>query len=327
MRSRSVVGIVLAATLLLAGCQSSEPAEKAPTGADYPSGPVTMTAGSGPGSGFDLTIRSVVEALEKERIVDVPLPVQNRPGGVGSVFLATMVEQYKGDDHQLAVTSLAMMTNELRGLSKYGYEDVTMIARVMIENFVVVTGPGSRFTDLGSLMAAIKADPAKVRVGAATDDEIPFDLLVSKAGIKPATVNFVPFEGGGAQSAALAKGDIDVAIAGVSEVIGSVKAGELKALGVLAENRLPGLDAPTAREQGLDVTLANWRGIYGPRGMPDFAVAYWKKALGEMVESATWKQIAERNQFTTAFLTGDQFQSYLKKTQADVKTALEQTGN
>ncbi len=73
-----------------------------------------------------------------------------------------------------------------------------------------------------------------------------------------------------------------------------MKSGDLKALGVLAENRLPGLDAPTAREQGLDVTLSNWRGIYGPPDMPQAAVAYWQKALGEMVKSPTWKQIAER---------------------------------
>jgi putative tricarboxylic transport membrane protein len=87
---------------------------------------------------------------------------------------------------------------------------------------------------------------------------------------------------------------------------------------------LPGLDAPTAREQGLDVTLSNWRGLYGPPDMPQFAVAYWQKALGEMVESPTWKQIAQRSQFTTTFMIGDEFETFLAKTQTDVKAALEQ---
>ena len=72
LRIRPTIGALLAASLLLACCQDSEPA---PTGQSYPSGPVTMTAGANPGSGFDVTIRSVVEALEKERIVNVPLPV------------------------------------------------------------------------------------------------------------------------------------------------------------------------------------------------------------------------------------------------------------
>lgn len=166
---KSALGALLAATLVLTGCQDSKPAAATQ---DYPSGPVTMTAGANPGSGFDITIRAVVEALQKERLVDVPLPVQNRPGGIGAQFLATMVEQCRGKDDQVSVTSLSMMMNELRGLSEYGYTDVTMIARLMTEYYVVVTGAGSPYKNLTDVMAAVKADPA-VPIGAATDDQAP----------------------------------------------------------------------------------------------------------------------------------------------------------
>jgi putative tricarboxylic transport membrane protein len=313
----------VAASLVLTGCQDSE---RASAGQDYPSGPVTMTAGANPGSGFDITIRSVVEALQDAHIVDVPLPVENRPGGIGAVFLATMVEKYKGTDDQVSVTSLAMMMNELRGLSEYGYDDVTMIARLITEYYVVVAGPGSPFTTLDAVMTAIKSDPAGVAVGAAIDDQAPFDLLVAAAGGDPSAINYVSFEGGGDQTTALLKGDISVALGGVSEFNSLVKSGDLTALGVLAEERLPGLDAPTAREQGLDVTLSNWRGLYGPPEMPEFAVAYWQKALAEMVESPTWKEIAARNQFTTTFMIGDEFQTFLAETQADLEVALDEAG-
>jgi putative tricarboxylic transport membrane protein len=117
-----------------------------------------------------------------------------------------------------------------------------------------------------------------------------------------------------------------VAIGGVSEFIGQLKSGDLTAVGVLSENPLPGVDAPTARQQGLDVTLSNWRGLYGPPDMPKSAVDYWQKALGEMVQSPTWKQIAQRSQFTTAFMIGDELQSFLAKTQADVKAARAEAG-
>ena len=90
-------------------------------------------------------------------------PVENRPGASGADFLATMVEQYRGDDDQISVTSLAMMMNELRGVSKYGYDDVTMIARLMTEYFVVVTRADSPFKNLGDVMTAIKSDPAGSR--------------------------------------------------------------------------------------------------------------------------------------------------------------------
>lgn len=181
---------MLAASLILTGCQDSE---REAGGARYPSGPVTMTAGANPGSGLDITIRSVVESLQDENIVEVALPVENRPGAAGADFLATMVEQYKGQDDQVSATSLSMMMNELRGKSKYGYDDVTMIARLMTEYFVVVTGPGSPFENLDDVMAEIKADPGRVTVGAATDDEAPFDLLVSAAGGDPSSINYVPW--------------------------------------------------------------------------------------------------------------------------------------
>lgn len=323
MKIRSVVGAVLAASLVLAGCQNAEPSD-AP--GQYPSGPVTMTAGANPGSGFDITIRSVVEALQKENLVDVPLPVQNRPGAIGAVFLATMVEKYKGADDQVSVTSLAMMMNELKGMSKYGYDDVTMIARLITEYYVVVADRDSAFQNLGEVMAAIKADPGKVAVGAATDDQAPFDLLVSAAGGDPATINYVSFEGGGDQTTALLNGDISVAIGGVSEFTSLLTSKDLTGLGVLSEERIPGLDAPTAREQGLDVTLANWRGLYGPPDMPEDAVAYWQEVLGEMVQTPAWTDIAKRNQFTTTFMIGDEFQSFLAETQADLQTALAEAG-
>jgi putative tricarboxylic transport membrane protein len=318
-----LLGIVLAASLVVTACQTSD---QTSGGTTYPSDPITMTAGANPGSGFDLTIRSVVEALQQERLVNVPLPVENHPGGSGADFLATMVEKYRGKDDQVSVTSLSMMINQLRGKSKYGYDDVTMIARLMTEYFVVVVRADAPYRTLGDVLAAVKTDPARLTVGAAHDDEAPFDLLVSASGGQPSSVHYVTHEGGGDQLAALNNGEINVAIGGVSEFITSVKSGKLRALGVLAEDRLPGLDAPTAREQGFDVTLSNWRALYGPPDMPQAAVAYWQKVLGTMVQSAAWKQIADRSQFTTTFMIGDEFHTFLAKTQADVKTALEGAG-
>ena len=323
MKSTAVSTSLAASLLLLSACSDATPSD--PAGEDdYPTGPVTMYAGAGPGSGFDTTIRSVVESLEQEGIVDVELPVENVEGDVGGTLLAQMIEEHEGADDQVAVTSLAMMANELSGLSDYGYDDVTMIARVMTEYFVVVASPESGYTDLAEAMQAVIAGEASV--GAASDDEVPFSLLVAAAGGDPAAVQYAFHEGGAEQSAALLDGTIDIAIAGVSEVIEQIESGDLDALGVLSADPLPGLDAPTAVDQGLDVTLANWRGLYGPPDMPAYAVEYWQDALAEMVESDTWTDIAERDQFTTTYMVGNELDDYLEQTQGDVRTALEETG-
>lgn len=320
----TALGTSLAASLLLLSACSDATPSGADAEDDYPSGPITMYAGAGAGSGFDTTIRSVVASLDEEGIVDVDLPVENVEGDVGGTLLAQMIEEHEGADDQVAVTSLAMMANELSGLSDYGYDDVTMIARVMTEYFVVVASPESGFTDLDEAMQAVIS--GKATVGAASDDEVPFSLLVAAAGGDPAAITYAFHEGGAAQTEALLDGTIDVAIAGVSEVIAQVEDGELDALGVLSAEPLRGLDAPTAAEQGLDVTLANWRGLYGPPDMPAYALEFWQDALAEMVESQTWTDIAERDQFTTTFMVGDELDAYLEQTQDDVRTALEETG-
>ena len=189
---RFALGVLLAASLTLTGCQESERTSERQ---GYPAGPVTMTAGANPGSGFDITIRSVVEALQAEHIVDVPLPVENRPGNSGADFLATMLEQYRGDENQVSVTSLSMMMNQLLGKSKYGYNDVTMIARLITDYFVVVTRHDSPYNNLGDVMSAIKSDPGSVVVGAANDDRAPFDLLVAAAGGDASTDQLRPLRG------------------------------------------------------------------------------------------------------------------------------------
>ncbi|AQA05219.1 hypothetical protein BVC93_25655 [Mycobacterium sp. MS1601] len=320
MTIKAVVGALLAGVLMLVS--QSAPA----VAAEYPAGPVTMTAGANPGSGFDLTIQAVVDTLTQEHLVDVPLPVEYRPGNVGADFLATMVQQYAGRDDQVSVTSLSMMMNQLRGISQYGYNDVTMIANLMTEYYVVFVEPGSEFTDLAGLLTAVSTDPGRVVVGAATDDEAPFDLLVRAAGGDPSATRYLSLQGGGDQSAALRSGEIGVAVAGVSEVVDLLSTRQLIPLAVLAEQRLPGLDAPTARELGFDVTLSNWRGLYGPPGMPQFAVDYWRQVLARMVATPTWSHIAEQRQFTTRFMTGDEYETFLAETQADVTTALGEAG-
>ena len=206
---------MLAASLILTRCQDSE---RASGGAELSAGPVTMTAAANPGSGFDMTIRSVVEALQREEIVVVPLPVQNRPGSSGADFFATMVERYRGrgrpggrhvlvDDDQRAARQI-----------KYGIRrhhdrppDDGVLRRGHSRSLAVQE---PRRSDDGH-----QGRPGSVTVGAASDDQAPFDLLVSAAGGDPASVDYVALEGGGDQISALVNSDISVAIGGVSEFV------------------------------------------------------------------------------------------------------------
>lgn len=297
-------------------------------GAGYPRKPVTITAPSEPGSGWDTTARALVQTMQDEELVTKPLPVQNRPGATGAVWLAQMIESHKGDAYELAVTSTPIMSNKLRGNSKYGYEDVTMIARLFSEYYMVATPTDSKYQTLSDLVDAVKKDPKSIPIGAAGDDRLPFSLVVLAAGGDPSTINFVNYEGGGEQITAMLNGDIDAAIAGVSEFRGQLVADKLRGLGVLKEDRLTGdlADIPTAKEQGYDVTLDNWRGVYGPPDMPQDAVTFWQDTLRKAMETKTWKKTAQRNQWDTNYMQGKEMDAYLDKTNKELEKALESTG-
>lgn len=327
MRKFTLAALTTATALTLAACGQSGGDDQTATGgeaaSDYPDGPVKMIAPADPGSGWDLTARAVSADLTKERIVTTPLPVENAPGAVGTVFLAEMVEQMSGQDDTIAVTSMAMNVNAVMGQTEYNYDDVTMLAALSAEHFLIVTNADSDYQDLDSALEAIIEDPGSVPVGAATDDQFPFSLIVDAADGDPTAINYVTYEGGGEQSNALLSGDVQLAIAGVSEFLPLLESGDLRPLAVLAEEPVEGLDAPTTVELGYDVTISNWRGFYGPPEMPEAAVTFWQDALEELSTSESWKATAEQNQWTTNFMKGEELTDYLDKTQQQVEEGYE----
>lgn len=324
-RGRIPAAVVGVLALVTSGCGAFESGQSAE---NYPDRPVSFSVGSEPGSGWDATARAIVESMEKEGMTDSPLTVQNRPGAVGCVLLNSMVEEHRGDSYEIAMTSTPLFSNQLRGQCDLGYQDVTMVARVLTENFLVAVPADSPYQDLNAFLEAIKEDGQSVPIAAAGDDQLPLALLVKEAGGDPADINFIEFESGGEYLAALYNGDVAASVSGVTEFGSQIEAGKLRGLAVLREDRLePPLDSiPTAQEMGLDVTLSNWRGVYGPPDMPEAAVTYWERKLKALLETESWKQVAQRNQWESTYLAGEDLQKFLDNEYAQIETALSSIG-
>lgn len=329
MKTKRTIAAIAAMTLgvALTGCSGAS--GKSAEGKDYPSGPTTVTAPADPGSGWDTTARALVKSLKKEDLVSKPLPVQNRPGATGSVWLAQTVHKRKGKDNYISMTSLPIMSNQIRGRTEYGYQDVTMLGVLYETHYIVVVPADSPYKNLDDLMKAVKKNPKSVPVGAAGDDRLPFGMLAKAGGANPKNVNFINYEGGGDEITALLNGDVKAAVAGVSEFRGQLEAGKLRGLAVVADKPLSSKklsEIPTATSQGYDVTVANWRGVYGPPDMPDYAVKYWQKTLKKVEQTKTWKDFAEKNQWDINYMTGQKMKKYLDTTNTDIKKALKSIG-
>jgi len=287
-----------------------------------------IMAPAAPGGGWDQTARSMQQALVAEKLVR-SAQVTNVAGAGGSVGIAQFVTGAKGDGNQIMVNGFVMVGALLMNKSPVTLDQITPIARITQESQVIVVPANSPIKTAKDLAAAVKTDVAKVTFAGGSAggvDHIMAALFVGAAGADASKANYIPFSGGGESLAAILGGKVTAGISGVAEYEGQIKAGKLRAIGVTTPERIPGLDIPTFKEQGIDLVITNWRSVVAPPGI----TAEQRKALTDlitkMVQSATWKDILKQKGWDDAFMSGDAFEKFLKDEQARVNNVLKSVG-
>jgi putative tricarboxylic transport membrane protein len=261
-----------------------------------------------PGGGWDGTARALAEVMTANGAKGVT--VENVPGAGGTVGLAQLVDQEKGKGNVLMVNGLVMLGAILTNKSPVDLSMTTPIARLTGEYEVIVVPAASEIKSLADLAAKLKSDTGSVAIGggsAGGTDHILAGLVAKAAGGDVTKLNYVPFSGGGEALAAIMGGHVVAGISGYSEWAGQIASGELRALGISAPDKQAGIDIPTIKDGGLDVTLANWRAVVAPPGLDDAS----KKALLDSVDAAVksdgWKKVLADKKWTDLYLAGDDF--------------------
>jgi putative tricarboxylic transport membrane protein len=272
-----------------------------------------IIAPAAPGGGWDQTARSLQQSMTGEMLVK-SAQVINVPGAGGTVGLAQFVNA-KGDGNTLMVNGFVMVGAILLNKSPVNLGQVTPIAKLTEETQVIVVPANSPIKNAKDLVAAVKKDVARVTFAggsAGGADHIMAGMFVGASGGDASKVNYVPFSGGGESLAAIIGGRVTAGISGYGEYEGQIKTGRLRAIGVSAANRLPGVNVPTFKEQGIDLVLTNWRSVVAAPGISDAQ----KKALSDLVEktvkSKAWQQQLKQKGWDNAYLPADQFATFLK---------------
>ncbi|WP_291298347.1 tripartite tricarboxylate transporter substrate binding protein [Elioraea sp.] len=252
-------------------------------------------AGAGPGGGFDLTCRLLGRMLNENGIVTAPMRTTNMPGGIGAVAMNHIQAQRRADPNTVVAVSTGSFLNLATGkFGRWTENDVRWIGAIGADFGVIVVRKDSPFQTLADLVAALKANPGAVPMGAGgtvgSQDWMKAALIARAAGVNPRTMRYVPYDGGGGAMAALLGGHIQVFPGDASEVKGQLAAGEVRVLATLSPDRLPAPFAavPTAKEQGLDVEWAIIRGVYMAPAAPDEAYNFWVEALRKLSASPNW---------------------------------------
>jgi putative tricarboxylic transport membrane protein len=287
-----------------------------------------IMAPANPGGGWDQTARSMQQALVAAGIAR-SAQVTNVGGAGGSVGIAQFVNGAKGDGSQLMVSGFVMVGALVMNKSPVTLEQVTPIARLTEEVQVMVVPANSPIKDAKDLAAALKADIAKVTFAGGSAggiDHIMAALFAGAIGADATKINYVPFSGGGESLAAILGGKVTAGISGYSEYEGQIKAGKLRAIGITATARRPGMDVPTFKEQGVDLVLTNWRSVVAPPGLTAEQKKVLADAIDRMVKSPAWQEVLKQKGWDDAYLPGDAFAEFLKTENVRVTGVLKSIG-
>ena len=274
---------------------------------------VKMMIPAAPGGGWDSTGRALGAALQASGAVR-NIQYDNKGGAAGAIGLAQFVNTAKGDPGALMVGGMVMVGGLISSKSPLSLNKVTPIARLTTEYEVIVVPAGSPFKTLGDLIEKLKSAPGSVAFGggsAGGTDHILVGMIAKAVGVDPVKTNYVPFKGGGDAVAAIIGGHVAAGVSGYSEFDQHIQAGKMRALAISAPTREKGIDIPTLKEQGIDVELANWRGVFGAPGLTpaqrDELIAAVKKA----VDDPHWKKSVEEKLWTEVYLPGEGFGQYV----------------
>ncbi|MFI6576173.1 Bug family tripartite tricarboxylate transporter substrate binding protein [Nocardiopsis sp. NPDC050513] len=273
---------------------------------------LTIIVPAAPGGGWDLVGRESQNALREGGIV-ANSQVVNVPGAGGTIGLAQTVRQ-EGRSNLLLVTGTVMIGGIVVNDSSHSLEDVTPIARLADDYEVIVVREDSPYQDMGDLVEAWRSDPGAMAVGGGSlggTDHLLAGMVAGDVGIDPREVNYIPFSGGGQALTSLLSGSVDVGISGYNEFSDQIAAGNVRALGVSARERVDGVDVPTLAEQGVDAVLPNWRGVVAPPGITGAERAELTAIVTEMHDTPQWADTLARNRWDDTFQTGAAFEEFI----------------
>ncbi|MEU5839717.1 MULTISPECIES: tripartite tricarboxylate transporter substrate-binding protein [Actinomycetes] len=288
---------------------------------------LTLIAPAGAGGGWDGAAREAQQAMRAQSIVN-NAQVVNIPGAGGTIGLNKFAGM-DGEKSSLMVMGITMLGAVNINGSETTIQDVTPIARLTDDYDVLVVPADSPYDSVDELVTDWAEDPNSFAFGGGSlgsVDQMIITQLAQQAGIKPTTVNYIAYSGGGELATSLLSGTIKASVSGWVDFADQIEAGKLRALAVSAPEPVQATGVPTLKELGYDIELTNWRGIVAPPGLSDENVRELQQIVAETVKTPEWADALERNQWADTFLTGPEFEDFLESERQSVDAIWNELG-
>ncbi|MFT7594257.1 MAG: putative tricarboxylic transport membrane protein [Paracoccaceae bacterium] len=270
----------------------------------------------GAGGGWDGTARGTGEALTKSGLVG-SASFENMSGGGGGKAIGYLIENADSQHGTLMVNSTPIVIRSLTGVFPYNFRDLTLVSGTIGDYAAIVVSKDSAVNSMADLIAAFDADSSATAIGGGSVpggmDHLVAAMVIEAAGKDALGVKYIPYDAGGKAMAALLSGEIAALSTGFSEAIDLATAGEVKIIGVTADARVDAYsDAPTMREQGIDISFVNWRGFFAAPGLPADQLAAYQGAIAAMYDTPEWEEVRARNGWVNIHNSGDDFKAFLE---------------
>ena len=284
----------------------------------------------GAGGGWDGTARGTGEALTGAGLVG-SASYENMSGGGGGKAIGYLIENAESNYGSLMVNSTPIVIRSLTGVFPHNFRDLTLVAGTIGDYAAMVVGKDSPINSMTDLVAAYQADPRGTAIGGGSVpggmDHLVAAMAMQAAGEDPTAVKYIPYDAGGKAMAALLSGEIQALSTGFSEAVALAEAGEVKIIGVTADDRVPAYaDAPTMKEQGIDTSFVNWRGFFAAPGLPADKLAAYQDAIAKMYDTPEWEAVRARNGWVNIHNSGDDFAAFLENQEKVIADLMKQLG-
>jgi putative tricarboxylic transport membrane protein len=279
----------------------------------------------------DQISRLMQRVLQNEKLVPTPMVVLNKAGGNQSLSVVYLTQKAP-DPHYLLYATATVFTNQLAGLTTLGYTDLTPLANLVVDHTVIAVAADSPMKTLRDLIERLKADPGAMSFGMVSrggPNHLALSQAVRSAGIDPRKLRTVVFKTNAESNLAVVGGHIQAVVSSASAALPQVQAGQTRMLAIVSAERAGGplAQVPTVREQGISATgIANWRAIFGPKGMTSAQVAFWDSSLARMASTEEWNRELDGTNMSRHFLRGGDFRRYLDEEFAATRAVMADLG-
>jgi tripartite-type tricarboxylate transporter receptor subunit TctC len=294
----------------------------------YPARPITLIVPWGAGGGTDATARIIGSLLEKE--IGQPVTVVNRTGGSGVVGHSAIASAAP-DGYTLGMATVEIGMMHWQGLTELTGASYTPLGLVNADPAGVQVRTESPYKTVNELLAAIKASPGKFKASGTGQGGI-WHLAIAgmlrDQKIDPASVPWVPSNGAAPGLQDMMAGGVDIAPVSLPEARSLIDAGKVRSLAIMNDKpsslypNVPTLKSAT----GSDWTMAAWRGLVAPKGIPAEARDKLSAAIRKIAASKEYNDFMSSRGFGVIYAGPEEFAKFMVKSDAELGATMKAVG-